>query len=90
MSSDSRNRKKFEDEVLGVFAPNPAFDRARTEANMELVQVLAQFLVDHPSLRFGQALNSLGMLDPGTAMVEPQDMLKRAKKIIRRMNAQKD
>jgi hypothetical protein len=82
--------KKFEDEFLGVFAPNHEFDRKRAEANVELIQLLAQYLTDHPSERFGQALCNLDIIrqiqTPGYPPLwnnefntEPVDTLKRVK-----------
>lgn len=38
------------------------FDKRRQDANVELIQLLAQYLTDRPSERFGQALRNLGIV----------------------------
>lgn len=82
--AETTAQDRFAAQVLGVFQKDPEFDRAREEANAELIQLVAQYLTDYPSQRFGQALNNLGLLY-NAPMAEPQDQLKRAKKILRRM-----
>lgn len=54
----------------------------RVRANIELLQIIAQGLVDYPDLRFGQLLDFLGIvnLDDNKAFyMEPMTMLENVK-----------
>lgn len=76
---------RFVTEVLGVFQPNEAFDRKRSAANLELLNIVAQYLTEHPSQRFGQALKNLELATEDCALVEPTAQLNRAKAALRRL-----
>lgn len=91
-------RKKYLDEVMGVFSPDVKFDRSRYDANVKLIQILAQYLTDHPSERFGQALRNLEIVqesrlqDGGVCWfnefnTEPREMVQRAKLALKRMGS---
>ena len=92
------NEDRWANEVLGVFPKDGKFDRERSDANAELIGILAQYLTDHPNERFGQALRNLEivreclMVNPTTPRywenefnTEPQQMVARAKRALRRM-----
>lgn len=49
------------EEVNKVFSGNPKFDRERADATFELLNLLGQYLINHPTERFGQALRNLGI-----------------------------
>lgn len=55
-------KEDFETKLLGIFVPDAAFDKARSAANVELLQILAQYLTDNPGQRFGQALRNLDIV----------------------------
>lgn len=80
----SAAEKRALSEVMDVFRPNEDFDRERSEANAELIGLLAQHLTDYPHLRFGQALRSLDLATDDCALVEPQVQLKRARAALKR------
>lgn len=82
--TETTEQDRYVAQVLGVFRPDADFDRERSDANSELIQVVAQYLVDNPQQRFGQALKNLDLASPDVALVEPQVQLNRAKAALRR------
>lgn len=58
---NTRRVNKLVREVNNLFQDSTR-DAARVAANLELIQVLAQYLTDHPTERFGQALRNLGIV----------------------------
>ena len=45
------------------FKPNKEYDNMRLEANIAILKHLEQYLLDNPSLRFGQALIALNLAE---------------------------
>lgn len=83
-------------QIGDIFQGTPSYDKRRLEANKAIVTLLAQAVMDYPTMRFGQLLESLGivrveMVDTpektylGTwwarePHLEPWDLLKRIQK----------
>lgn len=59
---------------MSLFKPNKEFDKKRQEANMALVQKLYEYLEKYPSIRFGQAVHNLDLVEYNE---EPMSMLAR-------------
>lgn len=72
-------------QIMGVFKSNEEFDRQRSAANMELIGLLAQYLTDYPTQRFGQALKNLDLATEDCALAEPRVQLNRAKAALKKM-----
>lgn len=75
-------------DLYDFLKPNPEFDRARSQANYELLVLLGVYLRDNPSQRFGQALNNLDLLE-NAPLAEPQSQLARAKAALERIRRAK-
>ena len=84
-------------QILDGFQPDAEFEAARDAANVELVAIIAQYLTDNRSLRFGQALRNLDIIReisnptgaPGWVNefnTEPQEMVRRARLALDRMS----
>lgn len=48
--------------IEDAFARDKAFDKTRTEANLELLNLLGDYIMNHPTQRFGQILRNLGVI----------------------------
>lgn len=79
--------------IEDVFAYDAEFDKARIEANLELLNFLGDYIMNHPTERFGQVLRNLGIVVESNLQEgghiwlngfneEPQDTLTRVKKSI--------
>lgn len=85
------SKKKLKQlQELSDLLNDPKFDKARADANFELLGILSQHLVENPQIRFGQALRNLGFVKESIGMggdsiwrdefsVEPTELLKRVK-----------
>lgn len=90
----SKDKEKLVDEVLDILRPNKKIDTSRKTANAELVGILAQFIIENPTQRFGQALINLNIITTSTATLpvqwnneyhtEPHVMVNRAKAALKR------
>jgi len=66
---------------MSLFEKNPEFDRARSQANAEVIAEIALFMMRFPSLRFNQALACL-KIDPNKDFnEEPQVTLAKIRNI---------
>lgn len=59
MSREARIDKLVE-ESAAIFN-DPALDAKRFAANVKLIQIVTEYLLEHPQERFGQALRNLGI-----------------------------
>lgn len=85
--------KKHDKLDINSIFDDPDFDKERADANSELICIIAQYLTDNPTLRFGQALRNLNVIRndnfscPPTWVnefnTEPTEMVKRAKKALK-------
>lgn len=55
------------------------FDKARLEANREILLLLAMIVERYPQLRFGQIIDTYGFFNGNMFTEEPQVTLKRIK-----------
>jgi hypothetical protein len=71
----------MKEEDFNLFKPDPTFDKMRSKASSEILNILKVFLKKNPSLRFGQALLILKVVEDGEnfAMIEPMVVLDRMK-----------
>ena len=71
----------MKEDDFNLFKPDPTFDKMRSEASSEILKILKVFLKENPSLRFGQALLILKVVEDGEnfAMTEPMVVLDRIK-----------
>lgn len=90
----------FANQVLGVFPKDSRFDKERDEDNAELIQIIGQYLYEHPGQRFSQALRNLDiirehrMANPSAPCdwvnefnTEPKEMIRRARLARKKMRS---
>lgn len=68
-----RNVGKFKEQAILDMFNDPKFDRARLEANMELLTILMGLVSNHPEQRFSQILRNYGFVRE-TRPVNPESL----------------